>query len=173
MNYLNKDLHPLIENGDFSEAAPQLFGKDFEKCAKEHIDSIKSLRKISQIANQGAPGTRGLAESSLRPSCPWGQQLPRRQLQRKRPISAILEQREPSKRQKLLSNLITTPEIVYVYKNMSVVLKFQLSMIQTLQNKGISDVVTNMAAQTDLPFAARITHFILNWEEITQDTWVL
>ena len=53
-NYLNKDLHPLIEDGDFSNAAPQLFGKDFEKSAKEHIDSVKSLRKISQTANQGA-----------------------------------------------------------------------------------------------------------------------
>ena len=30
-----------------------------------------------------------------------------------------------------------------------------------------------MAAHTDLPFAGRITHFLSNWEVITQDTWVL
>ena len=42
-------------------------------------------------------------------------------------------------------------------------------MVQTLQSKGISHVVTEMAAQTDVSFAGRITHFLSNWEVITQD----
>ena len=64
---------------------------------------------------------------------------------------------------------------MYVYKNMPVVLsiiKFQSSIIQPLQSKGISDVATEMA-QTNLSFAGRIMHFLSNWEAITQDTWVL
>ena len=52
--HLNKDLRPLVEESErFSEAAPLLFGKDFEKSAKEHVDFVKSLRKLS--ANSGAP----------------------------------------------------------------------------------------------------------------------
>ena len=49
VTYLNKDLRPLVEEDEhFTAAAPYLFGKDFEKSAKHHIDSMKSLRKISQ-----------------------------------------------------------------------------------------------------------------------------
>ena len=53
--HLNPDLKPLVEGQEsFKSAAPLLFGKDFAKTAKEHVDSVKSLRKL------GAPsGTRG------------------------------------------------------------------------------------------------------------------
>lgn len=48
-SHLNRDLQPLVEESDrFTSAAPFLFGKDFEKAAKDHIDSVKSLRKVSQ-----------------------------------------------------------------------------------------------------------------------------
>ena len=82
--------------------------------------------------------------------------------------------KEKRPKDKLSSSLITTPKIGY--NNMPVVLsiiKFQFSMIQTFQSKGISDVATEMAAQPDLPFAGRITQFLSNWEAITQDSWVL
>ena len=46
---LNKDLRPLLEEDDrFKEAPPFLFGKEFERSAKDHIDSMKSLRRIAQ-----------------------------------------------------------------------------------------------------------------------------
>lgn len=52
--HLNKDLRPLVEEPErFSSAAPYLFGRDFEKEAKDHIDSVRSLRKLS--APSGAP----------------------------------------------------------------------------------------------------------------------
>lgn len=65
-NYLNKDLRTLIEDDSFSNAAPCLFGKDFEKSAKEHIDSVRSLRKMG-TTNQGA------GPKFFRPSRPYAQ----------------------------------------------------------------------------------------------------
>lgn len=47
--HINKDLKPLLEDEDrFRDAPPLLFGRDFEKSAKEHMDSVRSLRKIAQ-----------------------------------------------------------------------------------------------------------------------------
>ena len=45
---INKDLAPLVkEDADFADAAPNLFGADFSKRAKEHLDQVKSLRRYS------------------------------------------------------------------------------------------------------------------------------
>ena len=53
VSHLNKDLHPLMEESErFANAAPLLFGKDFEKAAKDHVDSVKSLRKLTQPRSQ-------------------------------------------------------------------------------------------------------------------------
>ena len=52
--HLNKDLRPLIEEPEsFVAAAPLLFGKEFERTAKEHIESLKSLRKLN--GSSGGP----------------------------------------------------------------------------------------------------------------------
>ena len=46
--FLNQDLQPLVEEPDrFLTAAPLLFGRDFEKSAKDHVDLVKSIRKLS------------------------------------------------------------------------------------------------------------------------------
>ncbi len=51
--HINKDLKPLLEDEEqFKEAPPHLFGRDFEKSAKEHMDSVRSLRKIAQPQNK-------------------------------------------------------------------------------------------------------------------------
>ena len=43
---LNKDLLPLAEDSEvFEEAAPLLFGSSFERKMKEHLESLKCLRK--------------------------------------------------------------------------------------------------------------------------------
>ncbi len=43
---LNKDLLPLAEDEEmFAEAAPLLFGESFEKKVKDHLESLKCLRK--------------------------------------------------------------------------------------------------------------------------------
>ena len=47
ITHFNADLRPLVEDADrFQSAAPLLFGKDFEKSAKEHVDSVRSLKKL-------------------------------------------------------------------------------------------------------------------------------
>jgi hypothetical protein len=67
VSHLNNDLRPLVEELDrFQTAAPYLFSKDFERSAKEHIDSVRSLKKITalfgglrqlQFFRQGHPHT--------------------------------------------------------------------------------------------------------------------
>ncbi len=50
---LNKDLKDLIEDPDhFKEAAPMLFGKAFDQVAKNHVDAIKALRRVTQPGNR-------------------------------------------------------------------------------------------------------------------------
>ena len=44
--YLNSDVRVLVEDEDqFVDAAPMLFGKNFDKAVKEYVDAVKSLRK--------------------------------------------------------------------------------------------------------------------------------
>lgn len=46
--YLNGDLKALIEKeGNFKNATPLLFGKDFLSTAEEHTESVKALDKLS------------------------------------------------------------------------------------------------------------------------------
>ena len=48
ISHFNKDLRPLVDEPErFTTAAPFLFGRDFEKEAKEHVESIRSLRKLN------------------------------------------------------------------------------------------------------------------------------
>ena len=54
VNDLNKSLLPLINaDEDFTEAAPLLFGKEFVRRSKEHVDQVKALRSTS---DSGATG---------------------------------------------------------------------------------------------------------------------
>ena len=53
-NYLNKDLCPLIEEKEhFHDAPPFMFGKVFKRVVRDHVESVKSLRKLS-AARSGA-----------------------------------------------------------------------------------------------------------------------
>ena len=89
VGHFNKDLKPLVEEPErFASAAPYLFGKDFEKSAKEHVESVRSMRKLSAPGGAGRPqffrsglphqaarggggyhgsGTRGRARGRFRP----------------------------------------------------------------------------------------------------------
>ena len=42
VNSIDKTLLPLVkEDGDFLDVAPKLFGPDFKKSAKDHLDQVK------------------------------------------------------------------------------------------------------------------------------------
>ena len=69
--FLNKELSTLVQEEDtFRDAAPLLFGKDFDKKAKEHIDTARSLQRFSssgknQSFQRGRPPmSRGGGNSS-------------------------------------------------------------------------------------------------------------
>ena len=52
-DYLNKDLYQLIEEQErFQNAPPFLFGKDFERAARDHVESIKCLRKLAVVRSR-------------------------------------------------------------------------------------------------------------------------
>jgi len=49
--YLNRELATLVKEPDtFSDAAPLLFGKEFDKQAKEHMDTLRSLQRSSSFS---------------------------------------------------------------------------------------------------------------------------
>ena len=67
---INKSLVPLVkEDSDFSEVAPNLFGPDFSKRAKDFVDQVKTLRSSFQtkqdlqsrkpLSRRGHPSERG------------------------------------------------------------------------------------------------------------------
>ena len=68
---INKNLTPLVkDDADFTEVAPNLFGADFSKRAKEHLDQVKSLRYSTRAQQdsgrkplfcRGFPSGRGAA----------------------------------------------------------------------------------------------------------------
>ena len=47
LQQLNPKLKSLVEDSDFSEAPPFLFGTDFGKVAKERLDATEVLKKVS------------------------------------------------------------------------------------------------------------------------------
>ena len=50
MSSINKDLAPLVkEDADFAEAAPNLFGADLSKRAKEHLDQVTTPHDMGEI----------------------------------------------------------------------------------------------------------------------------
>jgi len=49
--YLNRELATLVKEPDtFSDAAPLLFGKEFDKQAREHMDTLRSLQRSSSFS---------------------------------------------------------------------------------------------------------------------------
>ena len=72
---LNKDLRPLVEEPErFSKAAPYLFGRDFEKSAREHVESVRSLRKLnapSASYRQGQFFRQGRSHQAARGGGPY------------------------------------------------------------------------------------------------------
>ena len=121
----------LEEEGQFQLAAPFFFGKDFEWSAKDHIECVKSLHKLSQPAPQP---TVFSAWPPLQPGCLWRRSLQRRQ-PRKRPLPALQPREgEPPQKRREQTDKLRTPEtvldiapetvldVVYVFPHLSLVI---------------------------------------------------
>jgi hypothetical protein len=52
MTHLNPDLKSLVEDEDFSQSLPLLFGAGFEKKAKERIKALDCLRKATSTGSE-------------------------------------------------------------------------------------------------------------------------
>ena len=63
-----------------------------------------------------------------------------------------------------------------VFPNLPLVIcllgRTQSSATQLLQNRGVRDIAECMASRK-LPLAGRVSHFLPNWQAITEDEWVL
>ena len=167
-------------------AAPLLFGRDFEKSAKEHMESVRSIRKLQASSGTGGSRQQFFSERPPPPPCSGERRLlPREQQQqrrRKRALSSVSEGEPPAKviRRSTDTSLepqsqpiIVAPEIVYVYQNLPLVLSMldltQSGATRLLQSKGIA---AEMTAQ-GFPLVGRTEHYLSNWQTITQDEWVL
>jgi len=65
--YLNWELASLVKEPDtFSDAAPLLFGKEFDKQAKEHMDTLRSLQRSSSFSG----GRSNQSFGGATPQCP-------------------------------------------------------------------------------------------------------
>ena len=115
---LNRDLCPRLEKEDrFREVAPYLFGKEFERSAKDHIDPVKSLRKMTQPQSQSSSMPFFSAGPPLQSGYSRGWPLQRRQL-RKRPLSPIPRKRKQKRRrcpQLTASEAAETVDVEVVY----------------------------------------------------------
>ena len=71
---INKSLVPLVkEDSDFAEVAPNLFGPEFSKRAKDFVDQVKTLRSLfaanqdlqsrRPVFRRGRPSERGMART--------------------------------------------------------------------------------------------------------------
>ena len=82
-----------------------------------------------------------------------------------------------------LSSMVESTSILHVYPNLPLVMSILLKekyltnlshslIIKQLIELGMSPLARTAAFQ-NLPLAGRVSHFIKNWEIITQDPWVL
>ena len=126
---LNRDLRPPLEEEErFREAAPYLFGKDFERSAKDHINSVKSLRKMTQPQSRPSGTPFFPAGPPLQSGCSRGRPLQRRR-PRKRPLSPVPGERKQKRQRRTCPQLTASEaaetvdvEVVYVYPSLCVVL---------------------------------------------------
>ena len=188
VEHLNKDLRPLAEETDrFTTAPPLLFGKDFEKAAKEHVDSVRSIRKLQaptgashrsqqffrtgchhQAARGGCLYTGSSARGRRGRFFPYNQPKENRRDEPEPPV-------KPPKRPHLVDN---KPEPVFVFPQLPLVMSLKLlnptqsSTTRSLQSKGVRNISTEMASR-GFPIVGRVKYFLSNWHMITQDEWVL
>ena len=67
ISQLNKSLLPLVEeDSNFGEVAPSLFGPEFARKSKEHVEQVKAMRSVGgtkdsrqQFFRSGPPNSRG------------------------------------------------------------------------------------------------------------------
>ena len=189
INHFNVDLRPLVEDADrFRSAAPLLLGKDFEKWAKENVDSVQSL-------GSAHGGHRQPQFFFIRPpphllsSCSWGRHLPtRQQTSRKRPLPSVTDSKGESASKRWRPTMAVklppstgTPEIVYIYPQLQLLVSVncqqellpptQSCAVQTLQSRGVTNVARELALRS-FPLAGCLMHFLPNWQAITSDEWL-
>ena len=170
----NKNLTPLIkESADFAAVAPNLFGSDFSKRAKEHLEQVESLRQKPQCSN-----SRGDREYRGNYKKPFFRKLrlPLRELRvrelrlplgegksQRKGQSIPLQGREGQAPPPLDKTVIVNKTVPHV---LTVTNQNAISLF-TLKSMGI----VALAGHTSP--AGRLANFVANWERITKDRWVL
>ena len=77
--HLNTDLATLAEDEDsFKDVAFFLFGKSFEQCAKDHMESIKSLK--TSLSTTGSYRPVFLGQRTKKVQAPDGEKTQKQQI---------------------------------------------------------------------------------------------
>ena len=165
---LNKVLMPVArEGGSFKDAPPSLFGAEFAKKAKEHIDQVKAMRAVPPCHERGmtvfsrAPPTGG--GGNMERGINWQrpeQPIPKRGI----PEQNLSEERTPKNRAD--QELTLSPSHISLsHKNKNKIVKNTLN--PTIADMGVVPVVALQAV------AGRLKYRHANWQIITKDRWVL
>ena len=141
---MNKNLTPLVkEDADFTEAAPNLFGLDFSKQAKDYLTRSRLFNQPSRLVTKGETNSRDpfLKGPLLREGISQGKgRRPQLQLQREPRREAI----PPCKPVTVTTHVIQS----------------------TIASLGI------IPRSIDANPAGWLAHFIANWQLVTEDRWV-
>ena len=170
---LNKALLPIIlEDEKFTKAPPALFGTEFAKTAKEHVDQVKALR--STLGAREAPKANrlfgrppltvtwgGVQKADLHPQARKGWSLlPRAKRPRELQLLQEVQTRRKEGQQKLT---VLSPVLSPVYP-----IKSLHSTKDQIACMGVVPISAN-----NHQLAGRLAHHILNWGALTRDCWVL
>ena len=157
---INKNLSPLVkDDADFTEVAPNLFGADFSKRVKEHLDQVKSLRYSTCVQQ----------DSERKPLFLQGLPLREGSSPRKRQRSLSLQGK--CQREALECKTVTPPcthtVISHSLKPSQYIQKYHFSCQNTFAGMGI--VPLSLQASP----AGRLAHFVANWQKVSKDRWIL
>ena len=185
---LNRDLHPPLEEEDrFREVAPYLFGKEFERSTKDHIDSVKSLRKMTQPQSwpsgtpffwQGWPFNQAARGGSHFRGGNRGRghfhPYPGKKTEKAEENMPTTKSLRSSRDCRCTGSLCIFQSVCgSVCSPKRNIFPITLSStIHALQSKGVRAVATEIASK-GFPLAGRIAQFCNNWQTITQDRWVV
>ena len=153
---MNPDIQDLADEDIFQEAAPDLFGSEFEKRMRKRA---KSLQVLDDVKPSPQPTTSKFFRGG-RPTVPQRGGGP---FNRGETIGLVKEGQEP---EEVTPRVVCTP--------LTVTVKNYQSVIQNvLCQRGVIQRVFSEVKHPLESIAGRLTLFSNNWERVTQDQWVL
>ena len=160
VSHLNKVLLPLAkDDANFCDVPPLLFGPEFARKAKDHMDQLKAMRFILLAKPQDNPRRPFVLSFPHSSGFQWQDRMgwSPKQVQEKLGRAAIPE-KEP---------WIRTKELIVCMQPLVQKQNLQNTLQNVIADMGVVPIA-NQSMQ-----AGWLSHFLRNWEVITRDRRVL